>query len=753
MSFARTFALVALAALAALAAAGPALAVCTAGDIYSQEAACSLNASTCVIAKDYTIDNGCTLDFGTKDVTVAATSHLTVGTGAATFKAGHFTLSGLIDGVGSASGANGGMVTIETTGAFDVSSTGQMTFSGNGSGGVVMVHAGSTASVLGKLRSDFLNKNAEGGLISIDAPGNITIGGGSTLSAQGGSDSDGGGEIDLTAGGALVLQSDLDVTGFCGGILELQAGGQVTMQGADASGSGDAGSGGCIDVTAGTGSTILGDVHADGVSGSFQSGGCGGLICVNGGLGDAVIQTNAEITADGASPDGGGGEVTVLARGNALINGTISARGPGGETCGGFVCVETGFNVTLAATGKLDLSGGCDGGALALASGRDMVLNGFTDVSGTQGGSMGGDVTIQAGDFKDDLLTTVTQRMDVPTSGSLTLNNTIDVTSTPSCSVANGCGAGGTTDLEGCDITITQAGMVLASGPDGGENDFTAREQLTVHGTLDARNTVAVGHAAGVNRFIYTNRKAPITQGSSIAPAVVPMSLTTCPQEGDTMPPCLNPCPVCGNGVVEVPETCDAGMIPPQSCSGCSIFCQIEDCDDDLVCTGDSCNPTFGCVNQPTPMCIEPTATPTNTQPTNTVTSTPTVTATGTITGTATATGSPTATATATTTVTATGVPTPSATASATGVATPTGTATQIDTATETPSPQVTPTAPCPGDCNGNGVVAVNELVIGVNIALGNAQVSVCPAFDRNGDQMVTISELVSAVNAALDGC
>jgi len=49
--------------------------------------------------------------------------------------------------------------------------------------------------------------------------------------------------------------------------------------------------------------------------------------------------------------------------------------------------------------------------------------------------------------------------------------------------------------------------------------------------------------------------------------------------------------------------------------------------------------------------------------------------------------------------------------------------------------------------------VTVNELIRGVNIALGNADISTCPAFDRNGDGMVSINELIAAVNAALDGC
>lgn len=744
MSLRRTLAFLALLTLAA---ASPARAVCTAADIAGLEGAgCAPGGATCIIAKPHTIDNGCTLDFSTQTLVVNA--HLTIGSGTVTIRAAAVTISGLIDGIGSANSASGGMVMIETSGNVTVPQQGVINVQGNSGGGDVVVRAGGSVSIDGKVQADFLTAAAGGGLIDISAGGDITTGTTSTLSAQGGSNSDGGGEIDLTAGGALTLQnnksSNLNVNGFCGGVLQLQAGAQVTMQGADASGNGDAGSGGCVDVTAGANTAVLGTITADGVGGipASDGGGCGGFICLDGGLGDVTVHAGALVSADGGPDDGGGGgDVTLMARGNAVINGAITARGPpGSETCGGNVCVETGFDVTVAATGSLDLSGGCDGGELEFDAGRDLILNGPTDVSGTAGGSLGGDVAAYAG---------------LLGSGSLMLTSTIDVSSAASCSVANGCGAGGTTDLQGCNLTLTSSSVVNASGPDAGENDLTAREQLTVQGSVNAANTVPPGPPqngmVGTNYFLYPARKPPIL-GNGVVPTPDEVPATTCPEQGQTAPPCLNPCPVCGNGVVEFPETCDHGVVPPQSCSGCSVYCQIEDCDDGLVCTGDSCNPTYGCVNQPTPNCIEPTATASATATgtasvTPTATSTPTPSLTGTVT--ATSTGTVTATPTGTTIATPTGTVT----------ATPTGTATTPPTATatvtQTPSPDPTATAPpaCAGDCDGNGIVTVNELIVGVNIVLGVTSRDACPAFDRDGNGQVTISELIAAVNAALNGC
>jgi cysteine-rich repeat protein len=59
---------------------------------------------------------------------------------------------------------------------------------------------------------------------------------------------------------------------------------------------------------------------------------------------------------------------------------------------------------------------------------------------------------------------------------------------------------------------------------------------------------------------------------------------------------------------------------------------------------------------------------------------------------------------------------------------------------------------PCTGDCNGNGEVTVDELITGVNIALGSAAVDSCPAF-ADGAGVVDISQLIRAVNNALGIC
>jgi len=58
----------------------------------------------------------------------------------------------------------------------------------------------------------------------------------------------------------------------------------------------------------------------------------------------------------------------------------------------------------------------------------------------------------------------------------------------------------------------------------------------------------------------------------------------------------------------------------------------------------------------------------------------------------------------------------------------------------------------CAGDCNGDGRVTVNELMLGISIALGAAPLAECPAADADRDGRVTITDLLAAVEFALVG-
>ncbi|MEO8603126.1 MAG: hypothetical protein ABI629_11175 [bacterium] len=66
------------------------------------------------------------------------------------------------------------------------------------------------------------------------------------------------------------------------------------------------------------------------------------------------------------------------------------------------------------------------------------------------------------------------------------------------------------------------------------------------------------------------------------------------------------------------------------------------------------------------------------------------------------------------------------------------------------PSPAA---ARCTGDCDRSGAVGISELVLGVNIALGEAPLESCNAFPACDIGPVCVADLIKAVGQALGGC
>jgi subtilisin family serine protease len=60
---------------------------------------------------------------------------------------------------------------------------------------------------------------------------------------------------------------------------------------------------------------------------------------------------------------------------------------------------------------------------------------------------------------------------------------------------------------------------------------------------------------------------------------------------------------------------------------------------------------------------------------------------------------------------------------------------------------------PCPGDCDTNGAVTIDDLLQGIAIALGTRPVDACGSLDGNGDGVVTVDEILRSAHYALAGC
>lgn len=65
-------------------------------------------------------------------------------------------------------------------------------------------------------------------------------------------------------------------------------------------------------------------------------------------------------------------------------------------------------------------------------------------------------------------------------------------------------------------------------------------------------------------------------------------------------------------------------------------------------------------------------------------------------------------------------------------------------------TPQI---ATCGGDCDGDGIVSITELVKVLMVAGGEVGLDACPSADLNGDQSITIEEIRSIVGHAASGC
>jgi hypothetical protein len=99
---------------------------------------------------------------------------------------------------------------------------------------------------------------------------------------------------------------------------------------------------------------------------------------------------------------------------------------------------------------------------------------------------------------------------------------------------------------------------------------------------------------------------------------------------------------------------------------------------------------------------------------------------------------------------------TPTGTATRTPTETPTPTATPLPptaTATEAPTETATPLPVCAGDCNADGRISVDEIVLSVGIAVSGFDIEQCDAADIDGNGEVSVDELVVIIDNAMSEC
>ena len=69
------------------------------------------------------------------------------------------------------------------------------------------------------------------------------------------------------------------------------------------------------------------------------------------------------------------------------------------------------------------------------------------------------------------------------------------------------------------------------------------------------------------------------------------------------------------------------------------------------------------------------------------------------------------------------------------------------------PSIGAVTTDTCTGDCNASAAVTVDEVIAMVNVALGDASITACPAGDADANGQISIDEIMAATHNVLSGC
>jgi hypothetical protein len=507
---------------------------------------CAASADPCVVATVIAVDDGSVLDFGTRALTVARGGRLDVGSGTVAVIAGTLTIEsgGEIRARGGGTEPGGAVQVVANT----ISVGGTINVSGESGGGVTLTATG-PLSIAGTVMAEATTSEGSGGSIGLTAASVVVDG---DLLAAGGVESSGGSVRVHTAADATI-DGRIEVEGGDGGDMNLAAGasgGGNLELGPNArlfaGARGDAGSGGSIDLSADGDGRMTGHVivealmNAGGATGGEpgeEVGGDGGLIGVRA-AGDVRGHTRGAIEANGAPPDGFGGEIVLSAAATFYTGQRIVARGEGSEGSGGAIEFEAGDGLTIR--GTVSVGGAGDGGSIrAVASRGDLeVAEGATlDSSGSLGGSGGTiECTSEGEAAAMRIAGAVVGNGGAPgvdtgpgdgAAVTLMADGPLAVTGTVRVLGGTGGGNGGTILLASARGPLEVDGLVAASGrggrSEGGSVGLTSGGRIAVRGTIDAVAAAGgsiVADAAGLTTLAGRLLATGAAVGGSVAVVV-----------------------------------------------------------------------------------------------------------------------------------------------------------------------------------------------------------------------------------------
>jgi len=409
--------------------AAPALAT-TANDI------CAPSANPCLVQGTVLVSDGSILEFGTRALILQRPgSRLDIGSGSVTIRAGSLTMNPGSSILGApACGSTppfptGGLLVAEVTGDIallrDGNSRARIDVSNCANPGTIRLIAGGTISIEGILTAQGTQADGGFGTIDVVTPGDVTIPGSITTAGGGFS---GGGEIFISSTqGEINVSGSLDSSGGDGGGVSLSAAGRIlTSEGGilsriDARATAGGGSGGIIDLLAGTDMTIGSVLHSQGEA-SLDLGGDGGEVLIASG---GALTLAAPINLFGTVPDGLGGDADISSALDIVQLGAIDASGKRSFGAGGIVELLAQRNLTL---GSINARGDCDD-----CAGGDVDAEGWCSVLVSPGaivdaGGPAGTVIVEGGG-------------SITVQGTVTAGSSIDVIYHPAGSPPNLSGA------------------------------------------------------------------------------------------------------------------------------------------------------------------------------------------------------------------------------------------------------------------------------------------------------------------------
>lgn len=562
---------------------------------------CGPAVNPCVVTQPMVIVNGSVLDFGTRALRVQGSGEIDADGGTGRIRAGSVTVTVSGTGIKLNEGSIGGLLTLEAYGTCsgnaavrclnDMACAGVGVCSG-GSGDVTLagrtvgsaevpssliVRAAGDVRIVERILLEGNTFVADGGSVDVQAGGDVVVD--EMIVVNSGGEGTGG-EISLMAGRDLFVRDGIEAKGgdFDGGTIGLTSGRDILVTAPiDADANTGEGFGGSIEVDAGRNIEVVGGTALNnlfltteghtGFDGNVAFAGDGGFqdwIAE----GSIAFGRYVRLRANGAAPDGSGDEIAIAATGPLMISGTVESITKGGLGAGGLIDLSSDDTLQLASTSVVNVGGGESGaGEVVVFARGDVTVGGVIDASATNAG-IGGLIELES-----------ELKLFVP--GDIV-----------NAGAAFGA-AVGLNLLSACRIDVLPGGSVSNSAS-GGRNSFFVADLMKVFSGA----SVTAG-AGGQNRIQYRDAGVPPVTLGTVSPTAI-----------KTVNANLPSCPLCGNGSVNLGETCDDSNVVGGD--GCSADCQDEGCiadtpgypsvalcQDANPCTLDRCDPTTSaCVHE-----------------------------------------------------------------------------------------------------------------------------------------------------------